>query len=156
MLARDQYVRDHLTDTYLKLLQAVAIRQLMAEEAFRLPQGQQPSVQPPADRATEPQTLFTASLLAFGSQEVYDLWVALDARWIELVGVLNGLRLLHSTAPEQIPAAKQIPGVQQADANWVKAHSDLVNRVRDELEFKNRMRLLSAPGQQRHGKDHPA
>jgi hypothetical protein len=45
-LIHDRYLRDHRTETYLQLLKAVHIRQLMADEAFTLPQGQPSLLQP--------------------------------------------------------------------------------------------------------------
>ena len=135
-LIRSQYLQDHRTATYLRLLQGVSIRQLQVDEAFSLPPGQQPSITAPADRSSAEETQFYASVLAFASQEAYDLYHAFDLRTIELVGLLNGLRQQHKTAPAQIPNAREIPEIQTADANWRQVQFNLVNLVRAELKFK--------------------
>jgi hypothetical protein len=49
---------------------------------------------------------------------------------------MNGLRLVHNTAPEQIPDVENLPGFGNAKSKWLKARSDLVNQVRAELDFK--------------------
>lgn len=108
MLVRAQYVRDHRTETYLRLLEGVHIREVMAEEAARLPQGQ-PSAVKEADLGSDMERQFAARLRAFGSQRVWDLYADLDRRTTELVAVLNGMRVIH----EMPPAA--IEGIEQAE-----------------------------------------
>jgi hypothetical protein len=140
-LIRDRYLRDHRTETYLQLLRAVHIRQLTADEAFTLAQGQPSSLQPPAERANETELNLGAGILGFASQGVYNLWPVFDTATVELVAVMNGLRLVHNTAPEQIPNVENLPGLGNAKSKWLKARSDLVNQVRAELDFQRPRRL---------------
>lgn len=91
-LVRDQYQRDHVTKTYLMLLEAVHVRELQVNDADQLPLGQPSSVTPPADVASY-EANFRAMLLAFSSPAIFDkLWPAFDTRTIQLIDLMNRLR----------------------------------------------------------------
>jgi hypothetical protein len=135
MLVRAQYVRDHRTETYLRLLECVHIREVMAEEAARLPQGQ-PSAVKEADLGSDMERQFAARLRAFGSQRVWDLYADLGRRTTELVALLNGMRVIHEMPPAAIEGIEQAEEVRRADASWQVVQEDLLAAVRAELQFR--------------------
>jgi hypothetical protein len=135
VVARAQYVRGHLTETYLRLLEGVHVRGVMAEEAARLPPGV-PSAVKQADLGSDGERQFAARLQAFGSQRVYDLWRELDMQTTQLVAVLNGVRVIHGMPPAAVEGIGEIEEVRRADARWQVVHAELVNVVRAELQFR--------------------
>jgi hypothetical protein len=134
-LIRDKYLRDHRTATYLRLLQAVHVREVRAEEAWSLTQGK-PSALPAGDPSLGIERKLTANLLAFASQEVYDSFTILDNHTEDLAKVLGSLRAQHGMAPQEIPGAWSRPEAAAADASWKAAREDLVSLVRSELQFR--------------------
>jgi hypothetical protein len=138
---REQYVRDHLTETYLLVLRAVHFRGVLVDEHYRMPPGGTSVLPTRVNQATAEEAEFGARLLAHASQEVYDLWYAYCRQTDELIRFLDGLRQEYHTVPAAIPGMEERADAVEANRLWQKAREDLVNRIRQELEFEDHHRL---------------
>jgi hypothetical protein len=114
-LARDRYMLDRRTETYLDLLKAAHIRGVKIDEAFRLRPGQPPALDRRVDLLSDPETLFAARLMAYETQKVYDLWVRFDAQTNEFEAFWIGWRQQHRVVPGEVPDIEKQPGVAEAN-----------------------------------------
>jgi hypothetical protein len=137
-IIRDQYVRDHVTQTYSLLMKGVYLRGVMLTEAATLPTGEQSALKP-NDLVSDLETQFGSSLMTYDSPSVNELWLTFDERTDALRAILMDLRRQHGVPPAEIPGIDGMAEVLDGDAKWHKAKQDLVNQVRAELEFKHRL-----------------
>jgi hypothetical protein len=131
-LARDQYVRGHLTETYLRVLRAVHSREIMIDEIYRQPKNVPLSR---GNRTSEDEADFMASLRAYSSETVYDLWLEFDKRTDEVKDFLIRLRRQHDAPVVQVARGALGPDIEAAFEGWRGHGKRLTDQVRKELEF---------------------
>jgi hypothetical protein len=135
LLAREQYQRDHLTDTYLDLLKAVSTRTGLLDE---------PTPQEPGNWEQEPgesglpdvgaDASFRARMTAYASPKVAWLWNDFEEAADKLGAVLGEYRRQHQGQPPDLtPGTEQDPQVQAARTRWQTTTTGLVRQVRSEL-----------------------
>lgn len=131
-LARDQYQRDNRTETYGDVLKGVHYRGTVMHEAFYLAPGQQSQL--PGKPDSDYEASFGARLMAYGSPEVYRLWVKFDEIHRAYLSVVGDFRRREQgMALAKVPGIESVPAIRDGNAQWQGAKLDLVQRVRTEL-----------------------
>jgi hypothetical protein len=135
LLAREQYQRDHLTDTYLDLLKALSARvELLDEPAPQEPGdwGQAPGESGLPDASADAS--FRVRMTAYASKKVFWLWGDFEEASDKLGAVLGEYRRQHQGHPPDLtPGTKLDPQVQAAGTRVETTMTGLIRQVRTEL-----------------------
>jgi hypothetical protein len=136
-LIRDQYLRDHRTETYVQVLQELKLREDRVGEAWSLLFESDPSIKAPARPSSADEAQFYGRLLAFASLETADLFDQVERQTSELVDLLNRLRPLPTMGEEHM---RGISEIWETRRKRLAAETNLVSMVRAELNFRPSLR----------------